>query len=196
VGCGLVVQVQASIVIDAASLAAKVDISLAGSDPHRVAAGDLDGDGKPDLVISRYGSSAITIFRNVGSPGAISGGSFAAGVDYAVSSPPSIVRLADLDGDGLLDVIVQQPNTTELIGVFRNTSTAGSISLATRIDFATPSPRAFAVKDLDGDGKLDLAVASGNGSISLWRNTSTQGEITSGSFASAISISAPSSIWV
>ena len=52
-------------------------------------------------------------------------------------------------------------------------------SFAAKVDFGTgTSPFRFAIGDLDGDGKPDLAVANANGgSVSVLRNTSTSGSL-------------------
>src|SRR5258706_2175326 len=49
----------------------KVDFAT-GPGPYAVAVGDLDGDGKPDLVVTNGGDSSISVFRNTSSAGTIS----------------------------------------------------------------------------------------------------------------------------
>jgi hypothetical protein len=45
------------------SFTAKVDYTT-GSSPYSVAIGDVDGDGKPDLAVTNYYSSTVSILRN------------------------------------------------------------------------------------------------------------------------------------
>jgi len=51
-------------------------------------------------------------------------------------------------------------------------------------------PLILAIFDIDGDGKPDLAVANQNGNVSVFRNTSSYGSITSGSFAAKVDFTA------
>jgi trimeric autotransporter adhesin len=172
--------------ITSGSFAARVDFTT-GEGPVRVAMGDLDGDGKADLAVANYYSNTVSVFRNTGSSGAITAGSFAAKVDFTTGAQPHSVAIGDLDGDGKADLAVANA-TSSTVSVFRNTSSSGVItagSFAARVDFATgTNPLSVAIGDLDGDGKADLAVANTNSAtVSVFRNTGSSGAITVGSFA-------------
>ena len=168
-------------VIDASSFATKVDFA-AGNTPEGVAIGDLDGDGKPDLVVANYGSNSVSGFRNTSTSGSITANSFAAIVGLATGSGPHSVTIADLDGDGKPNLIVTNEGSST-VSVFQNTSTIGNITLVSRVDFTTgTSPWGVAIADIDGDGKPDLAVGSGHSTnqvstISIHRNISAIGAI-------------------
>jgi alpha-tubulin suppressor-like RCC1 family protein/Zn-dependent metalloprotease len=180
------------------SFAPKVDMAT-GSGCEGVAVGDLDGDGKPDVVTANYGNDTVSLLRNISPPGSITTNSFAATVDIAVLSGPVQVAIGDLDGDGKPDLTVAfyLPQT---VSVLRNTSTVGSLttdSFAPRIDFSlggrghTP-----AIADLDGDGIPDLAVVTElNSLLSIFRNVSTPGSFTNSSFASRVDFSAGYNAW-
>jgi gliding motility-associated-like protein len=177
--------------ITAASFAAKVDFAT-GSTPISVAIGDLDGDGKPDLVVTNSMDNTVSVLRNTSVSGSITSGSFAAKVDFATGALPLNVAIGDLDGDGKPDLAVAN-ESGNTVSVLHNTSTSGSItaaSFAASVDFSTGSgslPFSVAIGDLDGDGKPDLAVANRSfASVSVFRNTSTSGSITSGSFAAKV----------
>jgi len=67
--------------------------------------GDIDSDGRPDVVVANRIGNDISVWFNNG------GGSFEQNaVHYGVNTGLSDLQLADFNGDGLLDVAV--PNTT------------------------------------------------------------------------------------
>ncbi|WP_439507045.1 beta strand repeat-containing protein, partial [Sediminibacterium sp.] len=175
--------------IGSGSFADKVDFTT-GTTPYAVSIGDLDGDGKPDLAVTNFGSSSVSVFRNTSTSGSISSGSFAAKVDFTTGLRPFSVAIGDLDGDGKPDLAVANQNSNT-VSVFRNISTNGSIesgSFAAKVDFATgDNPREVAIGDLDGDSKPDLAVANFTSStVSVFRNTATTGSINTSSFANKV----------
>jgi hypothetical protein len=175
--------------ITSSDIKAKVDFGT-GAKPHSVAIGDLDGDGKPELVVANYNSNTVSVYRNTGSSGSIAAGSFAAKVDFVTGTSPISVALGDLDGDGKPELVVANYNSNN-VSVLRNTSTIGNItvgSFAARVDFKTGTePFSVVLGDLDGDGKPDLAAANfGSASVSVLRNIGSSGSIAAGSFAARV----------
>jgi len=162
----------------------KVDFST-GYYPMSIAISDIDGDGKPDITIansnaSNQGTNSISILRNTSTSATIS---FASKIDFTTGSSASNVSIADLDADGKVDIAVTNSGAAS-VSVFKNKSTVGTISLATKVDYTTGgTPEYVSIADVDGDSKLDLVVANeGSASISVFKNTSTS----SISFASKI----------
>ena len=145
------------------SFVARGTTAAGGNNPWHLAAADLDGDGKPDLVVANSGSATVGVLMGTGD------GAFRAAVTYAVGATPVGVAVGDLDGDGRLDLVVANA-TPGTVSVLRG---LGDGTFAARVDYAAGStPYRPALADLDGDGDLDLAVPNnlGSGTLSVLRN--------------------------
>ena len=104
----------------------------AGNYPHVVVSGDLDGDGKTDLIVASDNSDIITVLKNTSSAGAIS---FAPKQNIpATGINNEHMAIGDLDGDGKLDFVLVNASS-HFISLYRNTSTNGNISFAPNIEF-------------------------------------------------------------
>jgi hypothetical protein len=143
---------------------------------------DLDGDGKPDLVVDSD-AGYFSVYRNNSTPGNVS----FSRKDFT-NNGITALGLGDIDGDGKPDVLITRASAD--VKVFRNTSTPGNISFAPVVNItAGVGLWQVAINDIDGDGKSDIAVADkiSPGAIRVLRNTSTPGTI---SFASPLSFAA------
>jgi len=155
------------------SFAARIDFPTgAGAGPYSIAVGDIDLDGKDDLVTSNANNNSVSVFRNTSS--GVGNISYAARVNFSTGTVPRSVSIADLDGDGKPDLAVTA-ESPDIVSIFRNISSAGSISFAARQDFVTDTnPWLVTIGDLDGDGKPDVATANEGGvNVSVLHNTST-----------------------
>ncbi len=143
--------------------------------PFRMAIGDINGDGSIDLTVGYEEDSIVSIFINASSPRTIS---FKPKIDFICGSHTQRILLCDLDGDGKPDIVVTNGNHNTL-SISRNTSDNGMISFETKIDYSTGlSPNAIAIADLNGDGKLDIAVANEvSATFSIFMNKSDHGSI-------------------
>ena len=82
-----------------------------GLTPNVVAIGDVNADGKPDLMVANRASSTVSVLLGNGD------GTFGAKVDYGTGSGPSSVAIEDVSGDGKLDLAVTNsgPNTVSVL---------------------------------------------------------------------------------
>jgi hypothetical protein len=111
--------------------------------PVGLRAADFNGDGLRDIAVVSA-MNQVTIFLNSGN------GSFAASSDtYPAGSWP--IRVIDIDHDGRVDIVSPQVSLlSNGDGTFR------SITIDTTGQPTTGQPSAFVIRDLDGDGELDL----------------------------------------
>ncbi|KAH8067329.1 hypothetical protein JL721_7744 [Aureococcus anophagefferens] len=145
---------------------------------------DLDDDGDLDLVVGKY-DGALYYYENIGSAAspsyeAVNGSANPFdGIDVGYNSAPA---LADLDGDGDLDLFVSE--RTGVLNYYMNVGSATAPSYAAVPGTANPfdgvnvgfrGKPAFA--DLDGDGDLDLVVGEYFGGLNFFANGyCTQGD--------------------
>lgn len=150
------------------------ELSLAESFQFAPAFGDLDGDGDADLALGSW-QDHVRYYRNDGGTFVLADSSLVKLTRGSHTAP----TLGDVDGDGDLDLMVGE--SSGALNYYRNdgTRTAPRFTLVSDnfqgIDPGRRSAPAFA--DLNGDGKLDLAVGSENGQISVYLNTGKAGDV-------------------
>jgi hypothetical protein len=139
---------------------------------------DLDGDGRPDLIMANYeGPGRLTISRNTST---LNNVSFAPKqyLELAASfyGAPGLAT-GDINGDGMKDIVATNPDNT--ISIFRNTSTPGTLSFAAKADISITyiyDPTFLGVADFEGDGKPDIYAIEG-GRIAIYKNNSSGNNI-------------------
>jgi gliding motility-associated-like protein len=137
-------------------------IGIKGTQGGRMDIRDLDGDGKPEVMVGDLnGDGGVSIFRNTSTPADISFNSepllpFA---DHAINTTGVAgIEAEDLNGDGLPDLVANRNGQTVL--AFTNTSAPGTIAFGAPISLETSGIKNLRLGDMDGDGKIDVVVSS------------------------------------
>ena len=123
--------------------------------PRAIAAGDLDGNHREDLVIAPGTGNVVSVWLvNVD-------GTFQPPVDYAVAGPPYGLSVADVTRDGVRDLVVRNGNASipHRISVLPGIGD-GTFGPAIESGYA-PGGGQLMLADLNGDAKLDIAEFPG-----------------------------------
>ncbi|NEQ54431.1 MAG: hypothetical protein F6K11_30595, partial [Leptolyngbya sp. SIO3F4] len=141
-----------------------------------IALADFNGDGEIDIVrqaaiYDRNNVEGIEIFLNQGnrnfSDPITHNAIDAEGTVYAINS----FTIADLDADGLDDIISTQTNNTTVTVLFGNATTSLTPAENHIVD---QLPHQVKVADLNGDNKLDIVTANGDSNtVSVLINADT-----------------------
>lgn len=156
--------------ISSAQFALVGDIAT-GDNPGRLYTGDLDVDGKMDLMLyhgTGTNSTMITVLHNQSTNGEIS----FTRVDFTIPAAATIAHIDDLDGDGRPEIIVTS-ETSDQFFILKNVSSPGVIttsSFATPIATAVTNPRGLATGDLNLDGKPEIIIASAPNTLLVFEN--------------------------
>jgi hypothetical protein len=143
------------------------------ANPSWVAAGDVNGDGRPELAVANNSSASVSVLSNTSTPGR-SFPSFGSLATTLVSGAgPRWTGIADVTDDGRADVVAVN-GTPGTLSVWAGN---GDGTFATRVDTAvSASPYAGVIADFDGVNGLDIAVAcSTQGRVSVLLNNGAGG---------------------
>lgn len=123
-----------------------------GESPYEILTGDLDGDGKRDLVSLNWAGQTASVLL-------AESDSYKDAVEYPVGASPRTGLLADLDGNDTLDLAVVNETLDEITLLFGNGD--GTFGEVKGLTLPTgSSPYGIIAHDLDQDGFLDLITAN------------------------------------
>ncbi len=160
------------------SFAPRMDIAV-GSYTRNIGIADIDGDGKPDIVVAEgnsdncvgCGPTGLIILRNISTPG-----NLAFGKPVFISTPFKLdyMAIGDLDLDGKPDIVGGESGLNSDGGIplylFQNTSSNGNISFMQHA-FGVTIPNQYgnavigglAIRDMNGDGFPDVVMGTAGG---------------------------------
>jgi|GEM_PF-960006 len=160
------------------SFAEALSFEGSGGESRGVAIGDLDNDGKPEVVVANYRADSVAVFKNKSSVTTID---FEPAVKFAVSDmqgAPYEIRINDLDGDGFADIAVTNRGGNTIC-MLRNSGLKNRIAFEKRIEYVLKSPlNNLTLGDFDSDGKMDMAATLTEADIvAIFKNNSSPGKI-------------------
>src|SRR3954451_384088 len=128
-----------------------------GQTPKSVAVGDFNNDGKPDFVADNFIGGSVSVFLGDGAGGFIE----ANNSPVAMAGGPIYVATGDFNADGLADLATANISPAG-IGILVGTGNGGVTPApgSPDPDGTNTFPQGLAVGDLNGDTRLDIAVAN------------------------------------
>jgi hypothetical protein len=134
----------------------------AGASPHSFVTARLDGDDNLDLAFANRKSNGVTVLLGDGA------GHFrpAAGSPITAGDFPASVRTADFNSDGVADLAVANGGSKDVTVLLGNGSGSFSQAPGSTVKLAR-SPGRFASADLNGDGRVDLAVPASPNRVAI-----------------------------
>ncbi|MBN8548279.1 MAG: VCBS repeat-containing protein [Deltaproteobacteria bacterium] len=129
--------------------------SIATNRTTRAQTADLNGDGNVDLVSGGNGKLIVELGNG--------DGTFTASTEYATTGIVQAVRLADINSDGILDMVAAAASDIITARLGQGNGTFGSETVVGSSVFPTGASLQLELGDLNGDGKMDFVATSSLG---------------------------------
>ncbi len=136
--------------------------AVGSNDPILV--GDLNGDGKDDIIQAHPGSapSTVDIWLSNGD------GTFTLGNNYQISTASlQGGTLTDVNGDGMLDLVAVDSQTPGVVWTLQGNGN-GTFQAATSVTLTVAAPTNLVFADFNGDGKIDFAGMDNNNQVNVY----------------------------
>lgn len=135
-----------------------------GLNPDCIDTGDVNDDGRLDVVVANFSSSNVSVFLGNGD------GTYQTPLTFPVSANPSSLIVTDLNDDCKLDIVTSSFSANNICSLL-NTGLNGANTVSFGAPVLSPAGngiKAIAPYDFNGDGSTDLVIAnSGSNNISL-----------------------------
>ena len=154
---------------------AEFSLDSAAGDVRSLATADFDGDGDVDIAAAvAAGPAAVVWYENTNGVGSFG----APRVVSPATSDTSSLAVADLDGDGDVDLATAAPSDNK-IAWFENTDGGGTFGPERVVSTTVLKALVVVAADVDGDGNLDLAAVANHSpldrSVVWFSNTDGRG---------------------
>jgi len=127
------------------------DVYPTGADTYNILVGDVNNDGKLDLVTGNLSSQSISVLLGNGD------GTFQPAINIPTGAEAQSIAMADLNGDGNLDVVVPNYGNAEVTVLLGN----GNGTFQAPKNYAVQKwPLDVKIADFNGDGKLDIVAVN------------------------------------
>ncbi|MFN8510478.1 MAG: VCBS repeat-containing protein [Deinococcaceae bacterium] len=141
------------------------DLTIPVTTPRRIVVGDLNGDGNLDIVTANN-STSVSVFLSKAAPGQFEP---IINLQLQTGATSADVAIGDINGDYRMDIVaVDSSSADKQISMFLNGGMGNTADRFTEktIDInlmeGSTKPSSVVLADFDKDGKLDIAVSSGD----------------------------------
>jgi hypothetical protein len=145
--------------VEDGKLGQRVDIAV-DAGPTQAAIGDLNGDGRNEIAVVCLPSNKIDLlaFRPAGHVDDPATYAVTKSLALPAGSGPADLRVADVNGDGLSDLVVAGFEKNAIFIYLQQKD--GSLSLASTLPISGSHPNGLTVADLNKDGQPEIIVVS------------------------------------
>jgi FG-GAP-like repeat/Abnormal spindle-like microcephaly-assoc'd, ASPM-SPD-2-Hydin/FG-GAP repeat len=130
---------------------------------YGIAAGDVNGDGKPD-VVSVFGGAGGSCNHMVAVSLGLGTGKFKKAAFYPTGAASTAqemqIYLVDVNGDGALDIVISNSDGSISVLLNKGKGTFGAPNVITGLESLTEENNPLTFADFNGDGKMDIAAAA------------------------------------